>query len=67
MMLKKMANLEVLEIVATLDFAHRHMNQATFNDGRRTAKNPEAESFFMELHPARQPTDEAGYWRIWRS
>jgi hypothetical protein len=53
--------------VATLDFAHRHMNQATFNDGRRTAKNPEAESFFMELHPARQPTDEAGYWRIWRS
>src|SRR4029077_11436379 len=34
-MFKKMANLEVLEIVATLDFAHRHMNQATFNDGRR--------------------------------
>jgi hypothetical protein len=42
--------------VATLDFAHRHMNQATFNDGRRTAKNPEAESFFMELDHARQPT-----------
>jgi hypothetical protein len=56
MMLKKMANLEVLEIVATLDFAHRHMNQATFNDGRRIAKNPEAESFLMELHQARQPT-----------
>src|SRR6266481_6198841 len=56
MMLEKMANLEVFEIVATLDFAHRHMNQATFTDGRRIAKNPEAESFLTELHQARQPT-----------
>jgi len=61
MMFEKMANLEVLEIVATLDFAHRHMNQATFNDGRRIAKNPEAETFFMELHQARQPTIETGH------
>src|SRR6266481_4606479 len=49
MMLEKMGNLEVLEIVATLDFAHRHMNQATFPDGRRIAKNPEAESFFYGI------------------
>jgi hypothetical protein len=28
MMLEKMADLEVLEVVATLDFAHRHMGQA---------------------------------------
>jgi len=36
------------------------MNQATFNDGRRIAKNPEVESFFTELHHARQPT--IGRW-----
>jgi len=32
------------------------MNQATFNDGRRIAKNPEAETLFMEFPNARQPT-----------
>ena len=63
MMLEKMANFEVLEIVATLDFAHRHMNQATFNDGRRIAKTLKPKRFFTELHHARQPTAEAGYWR----
>src|SRR5208283_444938 len=29
-MLEKMADLEVLEVVATLDFAHRHVSQAAF-------------------------------------
>src|SRR3981081_615670 len=51
MMLEKMANLEVLEIVATLDFAHRHMNQATYNDGRRIAKNPETETLSYGITP----------------
>jgi hypothetical protein len=28
MMLEKMADFEVLEVVATLDFAHRHVSRA---------------------------------------
>jgi Fe2+ transport system protein B len=40
------------------------MNQATFNDGRRTAKNPEAESFLMELPHARQPTLRNLYFSV---
>ncbi|WP_425160308.1 hypothetical protein [Candidatus Binatus sp.] len=53
-----MADLEVLEVVATLDFAHRHMSQAALLpvivDWRKVLKpNP----FFMELTAARQPSD----------
>ena len=50
-MLEKMADLEVLEVVATLDFAHRHMSQAALLpvivDWR---KGPEAESVFYGIN-----------------
>src|SRR5271163_5303020 len=43
MMLEKIADLEVLEVVATLDFAHRHMVRLPSSCDRRIAENPEAE------------------------
>src|SRR6202030_1157807 len=52
MMLEKMADLEVLEVVATLDFAHRHMIQAAFPCDRRIAKIPEAEPVFYGINPS---------------
>ena len=62
-MLEKMADLEVLEVVATLDFAHRNMSQAALLpvivDWRKILKpNP----FFMELTAARQPIAGALDW-----
>jgi hypothetical protein len=54
-MLEKMADLEVLEVVATLDFAHRHSGSGyllpVVVKSRKILKpNP----FFMELKDARQ-------------
>ena len=49
-MLEKMADLEVLEVVATLDFAHRHNGSGCLLPVRRLAKNPEAEPVFYGIN-----------------
>src|SRR5260370_27108060 len=50
MMLKKMADLEVLEVVPTLDFAHRHNGSGCLAScDRRVAKSPEAEPVFYGI------------------
>jgi hypothetical protein len=50
MMLEKMADLEVLEVVATLDFAHRHIGQAALVPVIvEIVKSPEAESVFYGI------------------
>jgi hypothetical protein len=65
MMLEKMADLEVFEVVATLDFAHRHMGQAASSCGRRINENEKVlkpNPFFMELEVARQPSGGTRDW-----
>jgi hypothetical protein len=59
MMLEKMAWFEVLEVVATLDIAHRHVNPAAFRVVVGSRKILKPRPFFMEFPLARQPTDWA--------
>jgi len=50
MMFEKMADLEVLEVVATLDFAHRHSGSGCLLPVVvKVAKSPEAESVFYGI------------------
>jgi hypothetical protein len=49
MMLEKMADLEVLEVVATLDFAHRHSCLLPVVVKSTKPKSPEAEPVFYGI------------------
>ena len=65
-MLEKMADLEILEVVATLDFAHRHNGSGCLascsRKNQRKRKVLKPNPFFMELEVARQPSGGTRDW-----
>jgi hypothetical protein len=59
-----MADLEVLEVVATLDFAHRHMVRLPSSCIRRILKSPEAESVFYGINRCTSTERERGRYHL---